>query len=261
MTRRPFSYRRPGRVHRTVPVPGRPVRNWVEDQRRTDLLDTSQGLSDLARALGWLVAALSLWGDLALAFGARGSGGPGRVRAHHEPTGHRKRLRVDDGVDETAAETLAGIGEDLIEALAEGRGRRQETGTAVVLWHEDTSSSQQDESGRTRARPRVPKTRGHQGAGTEREHRRPRTRAGAAGRQPSPAVARREGGEETMDNDAREKVAAMTRSLRDCLTVLESKELHNVIQTSQVHGFPYSGPNVDMRTLKAAIADGEALLS
>ena len=62
--------------------------NWVEDQRRrTDLRDTSQGLSDLAQALGWPTHALSLGGDLALAFGARGKGGARRVRAHYEPTG------------------------------------------------------------------------------------------------------------------------------------------------------------------------------
>ena len=62
--------------------------NWVEDQRRrTDLRDTSQGLSDLAHALGWPVHALSLEGELALAFGARGKGGARRVRAHYEPAG------------------------------------------------------------------------------------------------------------------------------------------------------------------------------
>ena len=62
--------------------------NWVEgERRRTDLRDTSQGLADLARVLDWPLEALSLGGDLALAFGARGKGGARRVRAHYEPSG------------------------------------------------------------------------------------------------------------------------------------------------------------------------------
>ena len=60
--------------------------NWVEDERRrTDLLDTSQALWDLALVLDWPIEWLSLQGELALAFGARGKGGPNRVRAHYEP--------------------------------------------------------------------------------------------------------------------------------------------------------------------------------
>ena len=60
--------------------------NWVEaDRRRTDLVDTSQGLEDLAAVLGWPARALSLGGALGLAFGARGRGGPQRTRAHYEP--------------------------------------------------------------------------------------------------------------------------------------------------------------------------------
>ena len=60
--------------------------NWVEaNRRRTDLVDTSQGLEDLAAILGWPARALSLGGALGLAFGARGRGGPQRTRAHYEP--------------------------------------------------------------------------------------------------------------------------------------------------------------------------------
>ena len=59
--------------------------NWVEDARReTDLRDASQGLSDLARTLGWPAQSLSLGGRLGLAFGARGKGGPRAARAHYE---------------------------------------------------------------------------------------------------------------------------------------------------------------------------------
>lgn len=60
--------------------------NWVEKARRErDLTEASEGLEDLAAALGWPVGALSLGGSLALAFGARGKGGRPRVRAHYEP--------------------------------------------------------------------------------------------------------------------------------------------------------------------------------
>ena len=60
--------------------------NWVGSARRqADLLETSEALSDLARVLGWPERALSLGGRLGLAFGARGKGGPRRVRAHYEP--------------------------------------------------------------------------------------------------------------------------------------------------------------------------------
>ena len=62
-----------------------------------------------------------------------------------------------------------------------------------------------------------------------------------------------------MDKDAREKIRAMTKSLQECLTVLESGELVNVMQIAQVHGFPYTGPKVNIPALKAAITNGEAL--
>ena len=59
--------------------------NWVEgDRRREELRNTSQGLDDLALVLGWEPGWLSLGRRLALAFGARGNGGPRRVRAHYE---------------------------------------------------------------------------------------------------------------------------------------------------------------------------------
>ena len=59
--------------------------NWVNNQRRrADLVNATQGLADLAGALGWPLRWLSLDGSLALAFGARGQGGNNRVKAHYE---------------------------------------------------------------------------------------------------------------------------------------------------------------------------------
>ena len=59
--------------------------NWVEaTRRRSDLLDASQALTDLALVLGWDPETLSLGGRVALAFGARGLGGQSGVRAHYE---------------------------------------------------------------------------------------------------------------------------------------------------------------------------------
>ena len=61
--------------------------NWVENSRRhRDLTETSEALNDLARVLQWPLGGLTLNGALGLAFGARGKGGAGQVRAHYEPT-------------------------------------------------------------------------------------------------------------------------------------------------------------------------------
>lgn len=60
--------------------------NWVRrSERHADLMDASQGLEDLALALGWPSGLLSLGGRLGLAFGARGHGGRAGVKAHYEP--------------------------------------------------------------------------------------------------------------------------------------------------------------------------------
>ena len=64
-----------------------------------------------------------------------------------------------------------------------------------------------------------------------------------------------------MNDNERDKVSRMTKALEECLTVLECKEMFSVMQISQVHGFPYDGPKVDIPKLKAAIADGEELTS
>lgn len=60
--------------------------NYVEDARRqTDLNEAYDALDDLAGAVNVPAQALSLNGELGLAFGARGKGGKNAVRAHYEP--------------------------------------------------------------------------------------------------------------------------------------------------------------------------------
>lgn len=60
--------------------------NWVEQTRRQrDLNDAYDALMDLAAVLGVSPKALSLNGELGLAFGARGSGGVNPAAAHYEP--------------------------------------------------------------------------------------------------------------------------------------------------------------------------------
>lgn len=60
--------------------------NWVEQGRRQrDLSDAFDALMDLAAVLGISPKAISLNGELGLAFGARGSGGVKPAAAHYEP--------------------------------------------------------------------------------------------------------------------------------------------------------------------------------
>jgi hypothetical protein len=60
--------------------------NWVEQKRRQkDLNDAFDALMDMAAVLGIPAKAISLNGELGLAFGARGSGGKNPAAAHYEP--------------------------------------------------------------------------------------------------------------------------------------------------------------------------------
>ncbi|WP_303805616.1 LPD38 domain-containing protein [Aeromonas rivipollensis] len=60
--------------------------NWVEQGRRQrDLNDAFDALMDMAAILGIQPKAISLNGELGLAFGARGSGGVSPAAAHYEP--------------------------------------------------------------------------------------------------------------------------------------------------------------------------------
>lgn len=59
--------------------------NWVEQKKRQkDLNDAYDALMDMAAILGVPPKAISLNGELGLAFGARGSGGIGAAAAHYE---------------------------------------------------------------------------------------------------------------------------------------------------------------------------------
>lgn len=60
--------------------------NYVEnDKRQQDINNAYDGLLDLAEIIGIPPAAISLNGELGLAFGARGSGGKNSAAAHYEP--------------------------------------------------------------------------------------------------------------------------------------------------------------------------------
>jgi hypothetical protein len=61
--------------------------NYVEnDRRQQDLNNAYDGLLDLADVLGIPLKAISLNGELGLAFGARGQGGKNSASAHYEPS-------------------------------------------------------------------------------------------------------------------------------------------------------------------------------
>ncbi|MGY8831913.1 MAG: hypothetical protein ACKVIS_20690, partial [Pseudomonadales bacterium] len=93
---RPDSTVRQGAERRTGPVKdsafteafgfrGVEFGNWNNQEERQQLLDDAyDGLMDLAEVMGIPPRAISLNGDLALAFGARGQGLSG-ARAHYEP--------------------------------------------------------------------------------------------------------------------------------------------------------------------------------
>ncbi|CZF79751.1 PLxRFG domain-containing protein [Grimontia marina] len=60
--------------------------NWVEQTKRQRMVnDAFDGLMDLAAVLGIPPKAISLNGELGLAFGARGAGGRNPAAAHYEP--------------------------------------------------------------------------------------------------------------------------------------------------------------------------------
>ena len=62
--------------------------NYVEGGRRQgDLNEAYDALMDLAGVIGVPARALSLNGELGLAFGARGTGGKNAALAHYEPAG------------------------------------------------------------------------------------------------------------------------------------------------------------------------------
>ncbi|MCW7551075.1 LPD5 domain-containing protein [Endozoicomonas gorgoniicola] len=79
--------------------------NWVEQGRRqSDLNRAYDALRDLADVLGIPTQALSLNGDLGLAFGARGRGGKRPAAAHYEPDKIAINLTKNNGPGSLAHE-------------------------------------------------------------------------------------------------------------------------------------------------------------
>lgn len=79
--------------------------NYVEQGRRQqDLNEAYDGLMDLAGILNIPARALSLNGELGLAFGARGKGGKGAPKAHYEPGNIVINLTKRDGAGSLAHE-------------------------------------------------------------------------------------------------------------------------------------------------------------
>lgn len=79
--------------------------NWVEgDRRQQDLNNAYDGLMDLASILNIPSKALSLNGELGLAFGARGRGGANAAMAHYEPDGVNINLTKKMGAGSLAHE-------------------------------------------------------------------------------------------------------------------------------------------------------------
>ena len=62
-----------------------------------------------------------------------------------------------------------------------------------------------------------------------------------------------------ISDEVRETVKALTEQVESAITTIESNEMLGVMQISQIHGFPYKGPTVDVAKMKAAAARGRAL--
>ena len=79
--------------------------NWVEGKRRQkDLNNAYDSLADLARLIGVDTQALSLGGELGIAFGARGNGGRQPAAAHYEPGSVVINLTKKNGMGSLAHE-------------------------------------------------------------------------------------------------------------------------------------------------------------
>ena len=84
--------------------------NYVENKRRQqNLNETYDALNDLGAVLNIPSEALSLDGTLALAFGARGSGGKGAASAHYEPIKIAINLTKKKGAGSLAHEWFHGL--------------------------------------------------------------------------------------------------------------------------------------------------------
>lgn len=103
--------------------------NYVEQGRRQqDLNEAYDGLMDLAGILDIPAKALSLNGELGLAFGARGKGGKTAPKAHYEPGNIVINLTKKSGAGSLAHEWW----HSLDNYFARGRGTSQHMGYATT---------------------------------------------------------------------------------------------------------------------------------
>lgn len=104
--------------------------NYVEQtKRQADLNDAYDALMDLAAVIGVPPRALSLGGQLGLAFGARGKGGKNAAAAHYEPGTVVINLTKESGAGSLAHELLH-VMDNYFAKLDGGKGGMMTTGAS-----------------------------------------------------------------------------------------------------------------------------------
>ena len=108
--------------------------NWVEQKRRQkDLNDAFDALMDMAAVLDIPPKAISLNGQLGLAFGARGSGGVHPAAAHYEPDNVVINLTKKEGAGSLGHEWWHALDNYFAKQRKVNRGSFMTTGTDVGL--------------------------------------------------------------------------------------------------------------------------------
>lgn len=108
--------------------------NWVEQKRRQkDLNDAFDALMDMAAVLDIPPKAISLNGQLGLAFGARGSGGVNPAAAHYEPDNVVINLTKKEGAGSLGHEWWHALDNYFAKQRKVNRGSFMTTGTDVGL--------------------------------------------------------------------------------------------------------------------------------
>ncbi|MBO6210071.1 MAG: hypothetical protein J6N99_05215, partial [Schwartzia sp.] len=115
--------------------------NYVEDQRRQqDLNDAYDALMDLSKITGLPPRALSLGGELGLAFGARGHGGKNPALAHYEPFKTVINLTKKRGAGSLGHEWFHALDNMLAREYELGEGQYASTGIASISRQELSDS-------------------------------------------------------------------------------------------------------------------------
>lgn len=115
--------------------------NYVEDQRRQqDLNDAYDALMDLSKITGLPPRALSLGGELGLAFGARGHGGKNPALAHYEPFKTVINLTKKRGAGSLGHEWFHALDNMLAREYEVGEGQYASTGIASISRQELSAS-------------------------------------------------------------------------------------------------------------------------